>query len=168
MQSKDKVADTTGDLSKDDVNGVLKQRKDAKNDTDKLYYDHDSGDEKDEIKVDVIKNEDAQPYNMTYAIFCLLNLAFSCTACIWSRSAMSSFYGFGIGDKINDPEYAMQKSTIGLNASTYAEYSGIWFTAPYIPTLLFGGVLFSSFPKKAMLGWCTFFLGVAVIGHGFA
>jgi hypothetical protein len=59
---------------------------------------------------------------------------------------MSSFYGFGIGDKINDPEYAMQKSEIGLNAATYAQYSGVWFTAPYVPALLFGGVITASLP----------------------
>ena len=105
---------------------------------------------------------------MIYSIYCLSLLAFSTTTSFWTRSAMASFYGYGVGGKLNDPFYAMQKDDIGLDSKSYAQYSGFWFNCTFIPCLLFGGPLVTNLKKTTALGWATLLAGVAVAGHGVA
>lgn len=79
---------------------------------------------------------------------------------------MASFYGFGIEGLIDDPKYAMQKADIGLDAKTFAEYSGFFFPVTFIPCLLFGSPIISGYKKTDVLGWCTCLWGVAALLHG--
>jgi MFS family permease len=80
---------------------------------------------------------------------------------------MSSFYGFGIAGKIDDPFYAMQKTDLGLNAQSYAEYSTVYFGMTFIPCLLLGGPIINDWNRKNVLGWCTVLWGVCSVLHGF-
>jgi hypothetical protein len=79
---------------------------------------------------------------------------------------MASFYGFGIDGLIDNSKYAMQKSDIGLDSKSYAEYSGFFFTITFIPCLLFGGPIISGFKKTNVLGWSCFLWSVAAVLHG--
>ena len=47
------------------------------------------------------------PYSMAYSIYCLLLITGSSMSQIWSKSAMSSFYGFGIAGLMDDEYFAM-------------------------------------------------------------
>lgn len=91
---------------------------------------------------------------------------FSQISLMWSQTSMSAFYGFGMAGKLDDPFYAMQATNIGLNAKTYADYSGLFYTIGFLPALIFGGPIIQSLPKAQTLGWCTFIWGSSSAMHG--
>ena len=60
---------------------------------------------------------DKAPFNMCYAVYCLLVLTVSMISNTWSRNAMSTFYGYGVEGLKNEPFYAMQEvEGLGLNS----------------------------------------------------
>lgn len=52
---------------------------------------------------------------------------------------MAQFYGFGEHGKVDDPKYSMKLVVDGLDAQSYAQYVGVWFSVTFIPCLLLGG-----------------------------
>ena len=79
---------------------------------------------------------------------------------------MSSFYGYGVDGKLDDPFYAMQKSDIGLTPQSFADYSGLYFTITFLPGLLLGGPIIQNMSKTNALGWCMFIWGACSAAHG--
>ena len=67
---------------------------------------------------------------------------------------MASFYGYGVEGKLDDQFYAMQKSDIGLDATSYAEYTGFFFSVTFIPCLLFGVPIIERYKKTTALAVC--------------
>lgn len=157
---------------------MLDQRKQSKSDVDKLFvckdkssqniievdeYDPDDAEEKGDDS-----DPDKQPFSLLYAFYCHMLLSIGLSSCIWNRAAMPAFYGFGIAGKLDDPFYAMQKDTIGLDSKTYADYCGISFTITFIPCLLFAGPIIADWPQVRTFGVCLTLQGILICLHGSA
>lgn len=125
VQKDENNNDTTAnsrEAIKEELKAVLKNRVQAKKDAAELLDAENEVDAEDKPKINITNkyDDDPNPYPMIYSIYCLSLLAFSTTTSFWTRSAMASFYGYGVGGKLNDPFYAMQKDDIGLDSKSYA------------------------------------------------
>lgn len=111
------------------------------------------------------QNGNEQTFNLCTGIYCLLLFSLSACTTLWTKGAMAQFYGFGVEGKSDDPFYSMKLVVIGLNAQSYAQYVGLWFTITFIPCLLLGGPLIEGYKKTNVLGWCTAISGVVTVMH---
>lgn len=70
-----------------------------------------SQENEEEIQINEISDQPIPIQNYNYSIrngiYCLLVTATTSISSLWTRNAMSSFYGFGIASLINNPDYAM-------------------------------------------------------------
>ena len=104
-------------------------------------------------------------FNLCNGIYCLALFSLSACTTLWTKGAMAQFYGYGVDGKSDDPRYSMKLVVDGLNAQSYAQYVGLWFTVTFIPCMLFGGPLIVDYNKTNVLGWCTAMNGLVTALH---
>ena len=85
-----------------------------------------------------------------------------------SRTAISTFYGYGDEATVNNPNYSM-KLYFGMNGDNnkYENYWTIQQTM-LIPSLLFFGPFASKWNLKVTLGVCTIINSVAILLHAYS
>ena len=121
-----------------------------------------------EIKVEP---DEGLEYNMYYSIFCLLVVTCAQISNTWSRTAISSMYGYGVigvEQQANPDFYKISKAIDNLNPDTYGSLAGFWYSLPYAPMLLFVGHLTEAWQRKYMVGIACFSWGLASYCNSFA
>ena len=127
------------------------------------------GNEQEELRDTITdETESETEYGLCKGLYVLFLFCVISGFSLWTKGAMAQFYGYsGAGGKAGDPFYSMKLVVNGLNAQSYAQYVGLWFSLTFIPSLLLGGPLIDNLKKTNVLGWCTALSGVTTVLHAF-
>ena len=118
-------------------------------------------------QIEVEPDENVE-YSMYYSIFCLMVVTCAQISNTWSRTAISSMFGYGVVGEDKNPFYAISHDIDTLNSDTYGSLVGFWYSLPYAPMLLFVGHLTETWNRKYMIGIACFSWGLASYLNAYA
>ena len=81
---------------------------------------------------------------------------------------MSSFFGYGVKGKQEDPYYSISHRISDFDSTAYGNYFGFYYSLTYVPVMLVMGHITDHFNRTVLVSLACIMWGVLSYAHSYA